>query len=225
MIRSVVESMKIKELGIWIAVLVVLIAGLWALVAAVNNSPSPSVPTQIDLPAVSDSDFVKGEKSAKVTLIEYGDFECPACAAYFPVVKQLSSEFGKDLRIVHRFFPLTNIHKNAMIAGQAAYAAGLQNKFWEMHDQLYENQNDWANLSDPRNSFLEYAKELGLDLPKFKTDATSKSTENFIKDAERNAKVIGINSTPTFFVNGYRIQNPAGYDAFKKIIQDEINKK
>lgn len=214
-----------KELGIWIAVLAVLIGGLWALVATVNNSPSPLPPTQIaNLPEVSDSDFVKGEKSAKVTLIEYGDFECPACAAYFPLVKQLSSEFGKDLIIVHRFFPLTNIHKNAMIAAQAAYAAGLQNKFWEMHDKLYENQNDWTNLSDPRDAFFEYAKELSLDLPKFKTDATSSSTENFIKDAQRNAISIGVNSTPTFFVNGVRITNPAGYDAFKKIIQDALTK-
>lgn len=219
--------MKIKELGIWIAVLVVLIGGLWALVAAVNNSPSPQAPTQItNLPEVTKEDFVKGASdSAKVTLIEYGDFQCPACAAYFPLVKKLSVDFGEDLVIVHRFFPLTNIHKNAEISAQAAYAAELQDKFWEMHDKLYENQNDWANLSNPKETFFEYAKELGLDLPKFKTDATSKSTEDFIKEAEANAKAIGINSTPTFFVNGYRIQNPAGYDAFKKIIQDEINKK
>lgn len=218
--------MKIKELGIWIAVLVVLMGGLWALIAAVNNSPSPSTPTQmVNLPAVSSLDFVKGASdSAKVTLIEYGDFQCPACAAYFPLVKQLSVDFGEDLTIVHRFFPLTSIHKNAMIAAQAAYAAELQNKFWEMHDKLYQNQNDWANLSDPKETFFEYAKELGLDLPKFKTDATSKSTEDFIKDAARNATTIGINSTPTFIVNGYRIQNPAGYEAFKKIIQDALDK-
>lgn len=225
--------MKIKELGIWIAVLVVLIGGLSALVAAVNNSPSPSIPTQMtNLPAVSNQDFVKGASDsakaksdlAKVTLIEYGDFQCPACAAYFPAVKQLSEEFGKDLRIVHRFFPLTNIHKNAMIAAQAAYAAGLQNKFWEMHDKLYENQNRWSN-SSPKDTFIGYAKDLGLDLDKFKIDLDSDSTKQFINNERNKAASIGINSTPTFFVNSYRIQNPAGYDAFKKIIQDEISKK
>lgn len=217
--------MKIKELGIWIAVLAVLIGGLWALISAVNNSPSPSSPTQmVNLPAVSSQDFVKGASdSAKVTLIEYGDFECPACAAYFLAIKQLYEEFGKDLRIVHRFFPLTNIHKNAMLAAQTAYAAGLQNKFWEMHDKLYENQESWSNTS-PKDTFIGYAKDLKLDLEKFKTDLDSDSTKQFIDSERSKAASIGINSTPTFFVNGYRIQNPAGYDAFKKIIQDALDK-
>lgn len=222
--------MKIKELGIWAGVIAVLMAGSWFIITLVNNSPSPSNPTQIaNLPIVSKDDFVKGDEkakaesdSAKVTLIEYGDFECPACASYYPLVKQLGNDFTKDLRIVYRFFPLTNIHKNAMIAAQAAYAAGLQNKFWEMHDALYENQNSWANLSDPKDTFFEYAKELKLDLSKFKTDVTSSSTESFVKEAQASATSIGINSTPTFIVNGKRIQNPAGYEEFKKIIQDEI---
>lgn len=217
--------MKIKELGIWAGVIVILIAGSWFLISLVNNSPSPSTPTQIaNLPAVSIQDFVKGEESARVTLIEYADFQCPACASYFPLVKMLYSDFSKDLKVVYRFFPLTTIHKNAMLAAQASYAAGKQNKFWEMHDKLYENQNSWANLSDPKDIFFQYAKDLRLDLPKFKTDATASSTENFIKEATRNAMSIGVNSTPTFILNGTRIQNPAGYNEFKKIIQDEINK-
>ena len=218
--------MKIKEIGIWIGVIVVLIAGVWGLIAAVNSSPSKTAPIKVqNLPAVSKDDFVKGDESAKVTLIEYADFQCPACASYFPFVKMLSLEFNKDLRIVYRFFPLTTIHKNAMISAQAAYAAGKQNRFWEMHDKLFENQNDWANLSDPKETFLGFAKDLDLDLAKFKTDATSPSTENFIKESAAKAKALGVNSTPTFIVNGIRIQNPSGYEAFKKIIQDEINKK
>lgn len=217
--------MKIKELGIWIGVIVLLIAGSFGLISLVNNSSSPSAPIQINnLPPVSKEDFVKGaSESAKVTLIEYGDFECPACASYFPLLKQLSIEFSKDLKIVHRFFPLINIHKNAMLAAQTAYAAGLQNKFWEMHDKLYENQISWSNTS-PKDTFIEYAKDLGLDLDKFKTDLDSDSTKNYINTEANKATSIGINSTPTFIVNGVRINNPAGYDAFKKIIQDEINK-
>lgn len=223
---SEVESMKLKELGIWAGIIALLIAGCWFLISLVNNSPSPSAPAQItNLPPVSKADVAKGPENAKVTLIEYADFQCPACASYFPLVKQLSSEFSKDLRVVYRFFPLTSIHKNAMISAQAAYAAGQQEKFWEMHDKLFENQNDWANLPDPKDTFFEYAKDLSLDLAKFKEDATSESTENFIKESEKNAMSIGVNSTPTFIINGLRIKNPAGYEAFKKIIQDEINKK
>ena len=219
--------MKLKDLGIWAGVIAILIAGSVGLVTLVNNSPSPSAPAQItNLSPVTKDDFVKGASdSAKVTLIEYADFQCPACASYFPWVKMLSLEFNKDLRVVYRFFPLVNIHKNAMMAAQTAYATGKQNKFWEMHDKLFENQNHWANLSDPKETFLGFAKDLGLDLAKFKTDATSPSTENFIKEAEKSAKALGVNSTPTFILNGARIQNPTGYDVFRKIIQDEINKK
>ncbi len=220
--------MKTKELGIWAGIIVILIGGLWLLISAVNNSPSPSTPVEMtNLPPVSKDDFVKGpgsaSDSAKVTLIEYGDFQCPSCGAYFPLVKQLSAEFGNELRIVHRFFPLTNIHKNAMIAAQTAYAAGLQGKFWEMHDTLYENQTSWSD-TNPRETFIGYAKDLKLNLDKFKQDLDSDSTKQFINQSASEAISIGINSTPTFFVNKLKIKNPANYEAFKKIIQDEINK-
>lgn len=216
--------MKIKELGIWAAVIVILTAGSWFLINAVNNSPSPSAPIKIsNLPPLSKEDFVKGDEKAEVALIEYADFQCPACASYFPLLKMLSSEFSKDLKIVYRFFPLTAIHKNAMFAAQAAYAAGLQgqDKFWEMHDTLYENQNSWANTS-PKDIFIGYAKDLELDLEKFKEDLNSSKTKNFINSETNKAVSIGINSTPTFMVNGKRIQNPPNYESFKKIIQDEI---
>ncbi len=218
--------MKIKELGIWGGIIAVLIVGCWLLINAVNNSPSLSAPVQIaNLPALTKDDFVKGaSESAKVTLIEYADFQCPACGSYFPLVKMLSQDFSKDLRIVYRFFPLVSIHKNAMLAAQTAYAAGLQNKFWEMHDMLYENQNSWAE-TDAKDTFMNYAKTLKLDLNKFKTDLDATSTKEFINSETNKATSIGVNSTPTFFVNGVHIQNPAGYDSFKKIIQDEINKK
>lgn len=216
--------MKTKEIGIWIGVIAVLIGGLWLLISAVNNSSSPSAPTQmINLPPVSNDDFVKGNGKTKVILIEYGDFQCPACATYFPLVRQISSEFSKELKVVYRFFPLTNIHKNAMLAAQTAYAAGKQNKFWEMHDMLYENQNSWSD-TNPRETFIGYAKDLKLDLDKFKKDLDADSTKQFINQSVSSAISIGINSTPTFFVNGVHIQNPSSYEDFKKIIQDTLAK-
>lgn len=230
--------MKIKEIGIWLGVIAVLVGGLFGLITLVNKSPTPQEPVRAaDLPPVSDEDFVKGasdsarlptlERSdggqAKVTLIEYGDFECPACAAYFPIVSLLGEEFKEGLRIAHRFFPLKNIHPNAMIAAQAAYSAGLQNKFWEMHDMLYENQKSWTNTS-AKDTFIEYAENLELDMEKFKEDLDASSTKQFIENEANKATSLGVNSTPTFFLNGFKIQNPRDYEAFKKLIQDELPK-
>ena len=111
-----------------------------------------------------------------------------------------------------------------MLAAQTAFAAGLQGKFWEMHDKLYANQKSWAEETNPKEIFIGYAKDLGLDLDKFKQDLDENSTKQFISNEANKAVSIGINSTPTFFVNNLRIQNPANFEAFKKIIQDEIAK-
>ncbi|KKQ36687.1 MAG: DSBA oxidoreductase [Candidatus Levybacteria bacterium GW2011_GWC2_37_7] len=108
-----------------------------------------------------------------------------------------------------------------MISSQAAYAAGLQGKFWEMHDMIFENQDSWSN-TQARDIFIDYAKKLNLDSNKFESDMTSDATRKFITQEMNKAISLGINSTPTFFVNGKHIQNPAGYEAFKKIIQDEL---
>lgn len=216
--------MKAKEIAIWFSAIAVLIGGLWLLINAVNSSPSPSVPLVIKIPEVSSQDLAIGSPSARVTLVEYSDFQCPACKIYAPLVTMLSSDFPKDLRVVYRFFPLTNIHQNALLSAQAAYAASLQGKFWEMHDLLFKNQSDWSD-KQARNIFIGYAKNLKLDTEKFIKDMDSESTKQFLDKSANNAISIGINSTPSFFVNGTYIQNPAGYAEFKKIIQDEINKK
>ena len=224
--------MKLKEVGIWAGVITVLIGGLWFLVSTVNNSPSPSNPIEmVNLPPVSKDDFAKGpesdktgSESARVTLIEYGDFQCPACAAYFPLVKQIAEEFGNELRIVHRFFPLTNIHKNAMLAAQTAFAAGLQGKFWEMHDKLYANQKSWAEEAKAKDIFIEYAGKLGLNTDQFIADFNTESTKKFITDQMNSGISIGINSTPSFFINSKKIENPRDYEAFKQIIQDALTK-
>jgi protein-disulfide isomerase len=222
---SKAERMKMKELRIWIGIIAILIGGLWLLATAVNDSPSSFEPAQIDLPAVSKEDFVKGDPKAKVTLVEYSDFQCSACGLYFPDIKQLEKDFGNKLFVVYRIFPLIQTHQNSMIASQTAYAANLQGKFWEMHDLLFENQSNWSDSKFAKDIFIGYAKDLGMNLDKFKTDLDAKSTKKFVTDQQTKAVAIGLNSTPTFFVNGTRIQNPRGYEAFKKIIQDEINKK
>ncbi|MBF8250116.1 MAG: ppiB [Candidatus Levybacteria bacterium] len=216
--------MKAKEIAIWLSIIIILIGGLWLLISAVNNSPSPSTPLSIKIPEVSDQDISIGSPSARVTLVEYSDFQCPACKAFAPLVTLLSADFIQDLRVVYRFFPLIQIHQNAMLAAQAAYAAGLQGKFWEMHDLLFENQTDWANKS-PKDIFIGYAKDLKLEMDKFTKDLDADSTKQAVNKSLNEGVSAGISFTPSFFLNGKFIQSPADYEVFKKVIQDEIDKK
>src|SRR5215210_2079374 len=102
--------------------------------------------------------------SSPVVLEEYGDYQCPPCGLLFPVLKNIEHEYGDQLRVVFHHFPLTKIHKNAMMAAQAAEAARNQGKFWEMHDRLYGTQNAWSDLADARPTFIEYARQLGLNV-------------------------------------------------------------
>ncbi len=182
--------------------------------------------------AADETDWIRGaklpdtttnpteNKNGQVTLIEYSDFQCPACAAYYPVVKQLEKDFP-NLTIVYRHFPLPQ-HSNAKIASQAAEAAGAQGKFWEMHDLLFDNQTAWSEEQNATNIFEAYAKKLGLDLEKFKTDSNSQATKTNIQaDIQSGDKEIS--GTPTFFLNNQKIQNPQGYDEFRSTIEKAIS--
>lgn len=177
---------------------------------------------QVTVESVSSSDHVKGSESRKLVLIEYGDFQCPACAAYYPITKRLEEEYGDQLTMVFREFPLRSIHKNAQIAAQAAEAAGFQGKFWEMHDKLYENQEAWADNRDPRSMFESYASEIGLDVDKYKTDYDSQEVKDRINADYNSAFSAGVNATPTYFLNGVKLDNPRGYEPFKQIIENKI---
>ena len=217
--------MKTKEIIIWFAVIAVLIGGLWLLINAANAPLTPPPPAEIqNVPSVSKTDLTRGNPNAKVTLIEYADFQCPACAVMHATIKQLQGDFKDNLRLVYRFFPLTNIHQNSLISAQAVYAAGLQGKLWEMFDMVYENQESWSDSPQAKSIFVDYAKKLGLNSSKFNSDIDSDSTKKFITDEQSQGLDLGINATPTIFMNGKEIQNPATYEDFKKLIQDEINK-
>lgn len=213
-----------KKVGITVGAILVVIISIAGLIK-LASSPGSSSSLGIKVPPISKSDITKGNPEAKVALIEYSDFQCPACAAYYPLVKQLFSDFGDKIYFAYRFFPLTSIHKNAMISSQAAYAAKLQGKFFEMHDLLFQTQTSWAESDNAADTFVEYAQKLGLDTDKFKKDMNSDEAKNHVASSQNQATAIGINSTPTFFVNGRQIVNPRGYDEFKKIIDDELNKK
>lgn len=168
--------------------------------------------------AANKSDWFKGGESAPATLVEYSDFQCPACASYAPLVKALAEEFGNNLKIVYRHFPLNQIHKNADLAARAAEAAGRQGKFWEMHDLIFDNQKQWSDSREAEKIFAGFAEKLGLDAEKFNFDVQSEEIEKAVAEDLASGNGSAVQGTPTFFLNNKKIQNPRSYDEFKKLI-------
>lgn len=165
------------------------------------------------------SEHKVGKGTKGVTLIEYGDFECPACKSYYPFVKQIKQEYGDEITFQFRHFPLTQIHPNAFVASRAAEAAGKQGKFFEMHDVLYENQDAWKVDPNPSGLFEGYAMQLGLDVEQFKNDVKSAETNAVINADLKAGQALGANSTPTFVINGKKVEeNPRSVEEFKKLI-------
>lgn len=154
-------------------------------------------------------DHVYGKTDSKVVLIEYGDFQCPGCGSAHPTVKELSEKYKDQLTFVFRNFPITNIHPNARVAAAAAEAAGLQGEYWEMHNKIYENQSSWSNLSssDRTGFFVNYASELGLDTGKFTQDLAGEAVSKKINFDQALGKKAGTDATPTFFLNGKKLDN------------------
>lgn len=171
---------------------------------------------------LANTDWVSGSKTAPVMLTEYGDFQCPACGAYYPVVKALQQKYGNKLSLVFRQFPLVTVHKNAHISAQAAEAAGIQGKFFEMYDALYTNQSEWSDVADPAPFFTKYATALKLDVAKFTVDMNSDAVKAKIDKGSQDGITLGIDSTPSFFVNGNRIVNPQSAADFDKLIADAL---
>jgi formate-nitrite transporter family protein len=202
--------------GIFIVILGLII---WGLVAAQKKASRESanlvLPTQI-----AENDRSRGSTIASTTLIEYGDFQCPACGLYHPMVEQVLNDLGPDkVRFIFRHFPLPQ-HGNAVPASRAAEAAGQQGKFWEMYNMLYEKQKSWETAKEPKAIFTGYAKEMGLDLAKFDVDYESDAAKEKIDADYKGGAKGGINQTPTFFVNGKKINSPNSIDEFKKILTD-----
>jgi protein-disulfide isomerase len=150
-----------------------------------------------------------GQNQKGITFQEYGDYQCPICQAYYQPIKTAVTPLLNDIHFQFSNLPLSpNPHPNAFAAARAAEAAGLQNKYWEMHDKLYETQNEWAGLSNPQPSFDQYAKDLGLNVTQFSTDyASSKVNDVIIADLNAFQKTGQEKATPTFFLNGVYVPN------------------
>lgn len=172
--------------------------------------------------AIVEGDWVRGAESGKLELIEYGDFQCPACAAYEPLLLQAQADFKDSLTFAYRQFPLMQIHPNGLPSSKASEAAGKQGKFWEMHDLLYKEQEKWATTSDAKEVFTGYAKTLGLDITRFSADFDSKETEAAIQEDFTGGLKLGVQGTPTFFLNGKKISNPSDYQDLKAQLEDAL---
>ena len=171
------------------------------------------------------TDHVKWSPDKKNILVEYSDFQCPSCKGAHDILKTIDAsgsanfEITKKVAFVYRYFPLSQIHDKANISAYVAEAAGIQGKFWEMSDLLFDNQTSWSTSNDPQNEFfLKYATELKLNIDQFKKDSDSTDVKNRVAEDLREAEQIGVNSTPTFFLNGQKV-DVNSYDEFKSLLK------
>ena len=208
-----------SETGMWFGIMavitIVILGGI--LLAARGQSNSTSSTTTGTLPVVTDSDWSRGSKDAPNVLVEYADFQCPGCAIAEVTLEKLNAEHSDKVRIVFRHFPLPQ-HANEDIMARASEAAGIQGKFWEMHDMIYAKQADWSNSSNPQPIVEGYAQTLGLDQAKFVSDLTSATVVNRIATNKQQAADLNLPGTPSFFLNGKSIQEPNSYDAWLKLL-------
>jgi protein-disulfide isomerase len=150
---------------------------------------------------VNEEDHIEGNIDAPITLVEYGDYQCPHCGRAYPIVKRIQEEMGDRMRFVFRDFPLEKAHPQALVAAVASEAAGRQGKFWEMHDLLFENQRRLHHAG-----LVEYATALGLDIDRFEQDLNDEQLAIRVKDEFYSGMRSGVNATPTFFVNGEKFE-------------------
>lgn len=211
-----------KQFWAVIAAIVLILVG----VTVVSNHNKPKTSSG----SGTTTNHVEGKGTTGVTLVEYGDYECPYCQAYYSTVKQVVASYGDQIRFQFVNFPLTSIHQNAFAGARAAEAAGMQGKYWEMHDLLYENNDPngstgWVASNAPSTYFEQFAKQLGLNVAKFKTDMASSAVNDAINADMKKGTDLGIDGTPTFYVDGKKVTINNTTDDFKKVLDAEIAKK
>lgn len=182
---------------------------------AANDQPAPSSPVK---PVDEKTDHIRGNKDAKVTLIEYSDFECPFCLRHLDTLNQLLADYKNDVRLVYRHFPLQSLHPEAQKAAEASECAGLQGKFWEMHDKIFD-ANKAGNMGVQR--WKDAAKELGLDVNKFSTCLDSGEVTARVAQDQQEGNAAGVNGTPGTFVNGKLVEGAVPLATFKSILEQE----
>lgn len=216
---------KLKKNLIAAAVLVVGFAtayGSYLLLSPDGRSGSASLDVQPAAdaePVRASSHRLTSPERSELTVVEFLDFECEACAAYYPVVERLREEYGDRVTFVARYFPMPG-HRNAELAARTAEAAAMQGKFEEMYDQLFTTQKEWGESQDWKEDvFRDYARELGLNMPQFDTDLADPETAGRVIADQRDGVGLGVTGTPTFFFDGEMVASPGSYEEFKGLIE------
>lgn len=207
-----------KNALITIIIILLVVAGMFGLAVWLKSISPALIQANPDIKGDKvfsrDYSHMTGTASAKVVVVEFGDFECPFCAQAYDPVKQVVDKYqaNANFSFVFRNFPLAQ-HSNALSAAEAAEAAGAQGKYWEMEGLLYQRQNDWAGVIDPTGNYVNYAQQIGLDVNKFKTEvSTGKYIDNITQD-QKDGDALGVNSTPTFFINGQKLDSYTQLDS------------
>jgi protein-disulfide isomerase len=187
----------------------------------VDNTAKAPAGIPANAPPGASPAWTKGSPTAAVTIEEFADFQCPTCATMHPKVNEVRAAFGDRVKIIFRQFPL-QMHPHAYNAAVATEAAGMQGKFWEMQNMIFTNQTTWANSTDARKIFTEYAKTLGLDLQKFEDDSLGLATKNRVDADLKRGQASGVASTPAFYING----KPLGrdLDSLRSTVEAELKR-
>ncbi len=214
-----------KQFWIMVVVVIVVLVGIFTLTGKNNSLPANAKPT----------DHIMGSTSSGVSLVEYGDYQCPYCGQYYETLKQVLSQYSSQITFQFRNFPLTSIHPNAFAGARAAEAAGLMGKFWQMHDLLYTQNQEyynsngaiatWIGTTSPLSVFDQDATSLGLNVNQFNTYYNSEQVNNLILADENVGNKLNIQGTPTFFLDGKQVQINDSVSAFDNIINSALKTK
>jgi protein-disulfide isomerase len=205
-------------LGIGLTTLLLMFGAVWFFTKTSTSTTSEAIDQNL---LIKEDSPTMGPSDAKVTIVEFLDPECESCRAMYPVVKDIMAEYEGKVRLVVRYFPL---HSNSVLAATVTEAAGEQGKYWEMQQKLFENQSQWGEKQTPqRELFIGYATELGLDQQKFEAALSDPKYATKIQRDQNDGKTVGVKGTPTFFINGQRIET-LSVPAIKAKIDEEINK-
>jgi len=157
-----------------------------------------------------------------ITIVEYSDYQCPACAYFHPIVEKLKDKYSDQIQFKMKYFPL-NSHRYAALAARAAQAAKNQGKFYEMHSLLFENQKRWSSSGSPTSIFVNYARELDLDIVQFKNDLNATETQKVVMEQRQEGRSAGVDATPTFFIEGEKVDPlPRNFQEFDQLVQQYI---
>jgi protein-disulfide isomerase len=214
-----------KEAKIIFSITGIVVICVLILMIVSPKQAAPATQTFTETQLVRDTSHMTGTTTAKVTIVEFGDYECPACGAAEPIIEQVLATYAtsSDFNFVFRNFPLPQ-HPNALIAAEAAEAAGAQGKFWEMHNLLYANQDQWADSTTPTDVFMKYATTLGLDTTKFKKALDNQTYQDAISTDQNDGNVINVEWTPSIYINGVLQQQTPTFDQFKTQIDALLQK-